>query len=253
MTTLSGFVPYCGAPPVPGAVTWNFDPILLAVLAASALLYARGVSHAMTQTRQCLAFYFGWAILAVSLISPLCNLGVALFSARIVQHTILSLVAAPLLVVGGIGRTRNPKRWEQYSAAPIFAVILWFWHLAGPYDATLHNNLIYWAMELSLFASSIWLWRGLIRLPASELGYGLTACLFTTVQMCALGILLTFSNSAWYDAHSATTWAWGLSPLEDQRLGGLIMWVPGGMVLAGYFTAMLARRIGLSNVAAGVT
>jgi putative membrane protein len=260
MATLSGFVPYCGAPPVPGAISWNLDPILMGVLVVGAALYAwRSYADRAVTRRQHAAFYVGWVVLAASLISPLCNLGVALFSARIAQHMIVSLIAAPLLVIGGAdelvlslgtkhnGRTSAPKRWEQYGAVSVFAVVLWFWHLTGPYDSTLRNNVVYWAMELSLLASAMWLWRALIRLPTSELGHGLTACLFTTAQMCALGVLLTFSNHAWYDAHSATTWIWGLSPLQDQRLGGLIMWVPGGMLLAGYFTIMLAKQIGLSD------
>jgi putative membrane protein len=260
MATLSGFVPYCGAPPIPGAISWNLDPILMGVLVVGAALYAwRSPADCAIISRQCAAFYVGWVVLAASLISPLCNLGAALFSARIAQHMIVSLVAAPLLVIGGAveftlslgvkpnGRTSVPKRWEQYGSVSVFAMVLWFWHLTGPYDATLHNNVIYWAMELSLLASAMWLWRALIRLPISELGHGLTACLFTTAQMCALGVLLTFSNHAWYDVHSATTWPWGLSPLEDQRLGGLIMWIPGGMLLAGYFTIMLAKQIGLSE------
>ena len=76
-----------------------------------------------------------------------------------------------------------------------------------------------------------------------ELGYGMAVLyLFTTaIHSGALGALLTFTTTLWYPAYADTTMLWGLTPIEDQQLGGLIMWVPAGLV---YIAAGLALFIG---------
>lgn len=96
-------IPYCGTAPSPGEVTWNLDPVLIAALIACAGVYILAMRRWPLSMRgapspRIWAFTAGWLVLAASFISPLCNLGVALFSARIGQHMILILAAAPLLV-----------------------------------------------------------------------------------------------------------------------------------------------------------
>src|SRR5947209_8405436 len=138
-------IPYCGSPPAPGSVTWNVDPILWSLLAIGALAYfiaCRRLSRDAPARHDHICFALGWIILALALISPICNLSVALFSARVGQHMILSLIAAPLLVLGradvlalhalGI-RADIPHRTEAYAAPLAFAVALWVWHAPGPY------------------------------------------------------------------------------------------------------------------------
>jgi caa3-type cytochrome oxidase assembly factor Caa3/CtaG len=97
---VAGFVPYCGAAPVPGGLHWNFDPVLigpLLVLAVANLMFA----HSRGVVRWDLAAtVLGWLILSLAFISPLCNLSVALFSARVAQHMTITLVAAPLIARG---------------------------------------------------------------------------------------------------------------------------------------------------------
>jgi putative membrane protein len=254
VTHASGFIPYCGFPPIPGAMRWNLDPLLLTALAMGAAIYAwRTSGRADVTGREKAAFYAGWIVVAAAMVSPLCNLGVALFTARIVQHMIVTVIAAPLIAIGWPNRiwanashgtpgmAVGPGALETAVGAAIFAVTLWFWHLAGPYDLALRNNAVYWAMDLSLFITALVLWRLILRGADRQPGHGLIATLFTGAQMCVLGALLTFSNHAWFSVHAATTWAWGLTQLEDQRLGGLIMWVPGGILLAGFTILSLGR------------
>ncbi len=251
MMSSRAFIPYCGGAPAPGGVAWNFDPVLLAVLAAMLAAYIwRGIASPDIAWPRRFAFYGGWTVLAAAMISPLCNLGVALFSARIVQHMAVSFVAAPLIVVGRADRiflnaTRavRPRRWAEAASPPLFAAVLWFWHLAGPYDAALRNNLLYWCMDLSMFFSALFLWWTVLHSAQERPGSSLIASLFTGIQMCVLGALLTLSNHAWFTVHAATTWAWGLSPLDDQQLGGLVMWVPGGIVLTGFTILLLGRHL----------
>ncbi|MGO4386105.1 cytochrome c oxidase assembly protein [Microvirga sp. 2YAF29] len=238
----SSYVPYCGFPPVPGQLTWNLDPVLIALLTAVPVLYGIGSGRpGKTDRLRQLSFYLGWAILAAALVSPLCNLSVALFSARVAQHMIVTLVAAPLIVLGKPGAAfrsmlptgsalRSPRMGDgilQLVATTGFAAALWVWHLPGPYDATLQSDVIYWTMHATIFGTALLLWHALFRRlncvsSALLVGFG------STVQMSLLSALLTLAPRPLFVSHAGTTWPWGLSPLEDQQLGGLIMWVPGG-------------------------
>ena len=249
---LQNSVPYCGSPPVPGSVTWNIDPVLWSLLALGAVAYfvASRRMHCDAPARhEQICFVLGWIVLALALISPICNLSVALFSARVGQHMILSLVAAPLLVLGradlmvlrlfGIG-TDIPGRREAYAAPFAFALALWVWHAPGPYDATFTSHMVYWTMHVTLFASALALWRVLLRGVTHEPVAALIASAFTGAQMCALGVLFTFASNPLFSVHSATTSAWGWSDVQDQQFGGLLMWVPGGMVFTVHALAVLA-------------
>lgn len=216
--------PYCGTPPAPGGVAWNLDPVLGAVLLAGLLLAWRSAGD----RRLLLA---GWAVLAAALLSPLCNLSVALFSARVGQHVLLLTVAAPLLALG-LGARRMPGPATMAAAAGAFALALWAWHLPGPYALTFRSDLAYWAMQASLVATATWLWHALLRGAAARPDATLFVGLATAAQMGALGALLTFAPRPLFLPHALTTLPWGLTPLEDQQLGGLLMWVPGGLAFA---------------------
>jgi putative membrane protein len=260
-------VAYCGAPPVPHELwlRWNLDPILLAVLLAIAVGYragCRGASDAEVATRaRRVSFFAGWAFTAAAFLSPLCALSVALFSARAGQHMILVLVAAPLLAYGRADLALRPLLSEKtYSAVAksirplsghgsgvaLFAAALWFWHAPAPYDATLRSDGLYWLMHLSLLFAAVLFWRSIQ--PGAGKPYhatALAAILATFLQMGLLGALLTLSGETLYASHSSTTFPWGLTPFEDQQLGGLLMWIPGGLILAGAAlgsTALLLER-----------
>lgn len=234
-------LPYCGAPPVPGAVSWNLDPVLLTCLVTAAVAYVLGARRLQLAPSQRAAFLAGWAILSISLVSPLCNLSVALFSARISQHMLIEFVAAPLIAWGLPWRPasgRSAMGSALLGAAP-FAAALWFWHMPGPYDWTFTSVPAYWSMHITLLLAAILLWKVLLdrRSPAASL----LASGLTTVQMTMLGAVYTFAGRAFFDVHFGTTEVWGLSPLEDQQLGGLLMWIPPGLALAGVAVWTLAR------------
>jgi len=221
------FAPYCGQPPVPGAVTWNFDPVLIGVLLFWLASYM--ATHSV-RSGSGAAFGAGWSICAATLVSPLCSLSVALFSARVSQHMILTLVAAPLIAFGYWGLGEGRQSWRGATLATIgFATVLWFWHAPRSYDATFTSDAAYWAMHVSLLASATFLWRALLN--RNYLGAALLASFATGAQMCALGALLVLAPRSLYWVHALSTGPWDLSPLADQQLGGLIMWVPGGVVL----------------------
>lgn len=216
-------IAYCGLPPIPGHLfaRWNLDPLLIAALL---LLGGAHVRFAPRPQRRLAAA--GWLLAALLLVSPLCALSVSLFSARVGQHMLLALLAAPLVAAALPRRGRAPA-WPIFASFAAFTAALWAWHLPGPYEATFRSDLVYWGMHATLFGSAVALWRELIQHPANRSLSVLALGLFTTVQMGLLGAVLTFSTRPLFSPHYLTTTAWGLDPLADQALGGLLMWVPG--------------------------
>lgn len=227
MSLLAQALPYCGAPPIPGELEgrFNLDPVLIVALVGAAglhvaLLHRRGEGTALAA--------LGWAVAALALLSPLCALSVSLFSARVAQHMLLVLVAAPLV---GASLPLRPREGTSWVPTVTFMLALWLWHMPVPYAATFHSTLLYWAMHLSLFASAIWLWRALTTHAPARAMEVLAAGTATTVQMALLGAVLTLASRPLFAPHYFTTEAWGLTPLADQQLGGALMWVPGCLLL----------------------
>jgi putative membrane protein len=236
------YAPYCGEPPAPTVLLerWNADPLLAVGLAALLWGYGRARSPSRdAATAAC--YYIGWGVLAAALVSPLCALSVSLFSARVGQHMAIVLVAAPLLALGRPDDTLAalaPRAWRfaQWAggwtarplpAAALFAALLWLWHAPAPYAATFDGPLVYWIMHATMTASAVLLWCALLRPTSGDAFGAFIAGAFSLAQMSLLGALLTFAAEPLYAPHLATAWAWSLSPLDDQRLGGLIMWAPG--------------------------
>jgi putative membrane protein len=182
----------------------------------------------------------GWTLTSLALISPLCNLSVALFSARVGQHMLISIVAAPLIALGLPRRSIAPR--ELWTATAAFGVALWFWHSPAPYQATFTSTPIYWAMHISMFTAALWFWWTLLS-ERRNVWPALFASFLISLQMTLLGALLTFSPKPLFAAHLLTTAPWGFSPLEDQQIGGLIMWVPTGVVLMIYALAGFGREL----------
>jgi putative membrane protein len=225
-------LPYCGAAPSPGELLsrFNLDPVLIAVLGFALCLQL--ILNRSATPRQHAAAIVGWSIVAAALISPLCALSVALLSARIGQHMILVLIAAPLIALGTPVHQRGiPLRlrsgWPLWLAASVFFFALWFWHMPWPYEATFTSTRVYWCMHVSLFGSAIWLWIELLHQSRDHTAGAFVAAALTSFHMGLLGATLSLAGHALFRWHLTTTWAFGLSPLEDQQLGGVIMWVPG--------------------------
>jgi putative membrane protein len=252
VTTASAFIPYCGRAPLPGHALWNADPVLGGALLAMLGIYFWGAASprlALGRWEKGL-FAAGWAALALALLSPLCNLSVALFTARSGQHLIIAFAAAPLMILGRgdlalreairLLNGREPHPVQETGEAGLilypafFAAIFWFWHSGPPYDAALQNNAIYWAMELSIIVSSLLLWRALFNAGPARVAGVIIASVLTGFQMSVLGALLTLSSRPWYSAHETTAWPFGLTPLQDQQLGGAMMWAVGGLLLTGF-------------------
>ncbi|HUH76409.1 MAG TPA: cytochrome c oxidase assembly protein [Devosia sp.] len=175
---------------------------------------------------------WGFLALVVLFISPFCALTSALFSARVGHHLLLTALAAPLIAAalmrarrghGAGGAAGNLGAWTAGHA-----VIFWAWHAPAAYTFALTSDAGYWMMQGSLLLSAIGFWRAVFAASAPA---SVAALLAMMVQMGLLGALLTFAGRPLYAWHLVTTQPWGLSPLADQQLAGLIMWVPG----AGFY------------------
>ena len=260
-----GYAPYCGAPPDPANLLWrwNLDPALIVTLCAIVGAYAlltRSRGTVSPWRRWC--FYGGWSLGAAALISPLCALSVSLFSARISQHMVLEMIVAPLVALGrpsvflpwrdrpGDRRPVAPRSHDALVASGAFAVALWFWHAPGPYTATFASDGVYWVMHITAFGTALWLWTALFAAARERLGDFLAAAVVTTLQMGFLGAVITFAAEPIYRVHWLTTFAWGLTPLQDQQLGGVIMWIPAGAVILVAITAATALAMRRSETRA---
>jgi putative membrane protein len=238
---------------------WSFDPGIVIPLALTAFLYARGARPLRgVSIRQLFFFWSGWLFLVIALLSPLHPLGEVLFSAHMTQHEILMLVAAPLLVLArplapmlwglpmgwrkGLGRwskgTMVRRSWRAvtnpFTAWWLQAAALWLWHAPSLFQATLKSDWVHAAQHASFLLSALLFWWSLFY-ASGRASYGASFLyIFTTaIHTSILGALLTFAHSVWYPAYGTAAQAWGLTPLEDQQLGGLIMWIPAGLVYLG--------------------
>ena len=240
-----------GAPLAPHDVwgAWLVEPGSLLWLAALAVLYARGTPR----RGEAAGFWSGWALFAVALVSPLHAMGGALLWAHMAQHELLMVVAAPLLVAGrplvvslrglpaGLRRraggwlrrlrplTRRLGRLEIAWTLHALAIVVW--HVPALYNQTVTSELVHSLQHASFIGTALLYWWSVLteaRLRSRQGGAILS--LFTTAMYTGgLGALLTVATRPWYTAYGAAAPLWGLTPLEDQQLAGLIMWVPAAV------------------------
>ena len=255
---------------------WSWEPAIVLPLVTMLGVYAvgafrRGNMYALR--RRHLSFFAGWLALFLALTSPIHELGEQLFSAHMLQHEILILLSAPLISAAHPGATclwafapRHRSglggwvhRIEKTQAVRFFtkplsawlleAIALWIWHVPFLYQATLRSDWIHAAQHLSFFLTAVLFWSALYGVGRSVMGYGAaTIYVFGTAVHCsALGALLTFSTVLWYPVYATTTARWGLTPLEDQQLGGVLMWVPSAVVFIAIGLTLFAKWLAESD------
>jgi cytochrome c oxidase assembly factor CtaG len=253
----------------PHAFTWKPDVFAGATLAASGLLYAIGWWRmyrrgAAPPRLELVSFLLGWLTLALALLSPIATMSEWLFSVHMTQHELLMLVAAPLLAIGrplvpmlfalperrrialSTGTAGMALRLAS-SPFPVFiihALALWVWHIPFLYEAAVLDDRIHLLQHICFAGTATLFWWGMIRGRYGRSGYG-AAFLYifaTAVHSGGLGALLAFSNRAWYSIYVQR--AHGGDAVTDQQLGGLIMWVPAGVVMMLFGLALFAAWLG---------
>jgi len=241
------------------ALGWTLDPLLTVPLALALLIYVIGwsrLSNRATAPVRPGLFLFGWVVLALALTSPLHEAGERSFTMHMIEHELIMLVATLLLAASGAGAViawglprplrrslggswKSPLQalWRRLTdpvtATVVQGVVMWAWHAPLLFNRALESFGWHIAQHACFFASSLTFWWAMLH-PRGR-NYGLSAaCLFATSLIGgALGALMSLSSSPWYADYAAMGMTGiGLDPVNDQRLAGLIMWIPGGAVHA---------------------
>ena len=251
-------------------IEWLSDPFVLVPLAFFAVLYLWRFRQARREAGgrgagplQLIAFAGALIALLIALVSPLDGLGEDyLFSAHMVQHVLLGDIA-PLLALLALSRvilrpaTRRLVRVERALgplANPVTGIVLWLmfmylWHVPALYDAAAQNPLVHLLEHVSFFAAGVALWWPLVQpVPMRRPLTGMQPLAYIASAkggLAALGLYLAWSSTPLYPYYETTPRIWGLSPIEDQNVGGVIMMVEQSftlvLVMVALFVAMLSR------------
>jgi putative membrane protein len=253
--------------PAPPPFTWLGGEIHLDVLIGVLLLaglYSRAiiVSAQPTPVAQPLAFFGGCAALLAALNGPLHDLSdYYLVSAHMVQHLILTLIVPPLWLAGTPGwaldraldpllRRRVPGAVARTLTRPlvtvaVYAVALIGWHLPGPYNAALERHGWHVVEHLVLLATAVLAWWPILsasrRLPALPYAAQLLYLFVFGIPMTVVAAFVTGAERPLYPWYAAAPRLFGLSPLADQQIGGVIMWVPAAVIPLVAFTVVFFR------------
>lgn len=251
----------------------GIDPVGMLLLALVGLAHARGqwrLAQRATRAgprRETAFFWLGWGATLVALAPPLDAWAARSFAAHMVQHELIMLVGAPLLVlarplgvmlwglptglaraVASLAQSRPMRAGAAWLCAPlpawtIHAVVLWGWHVPAAFEAGLASDAVHWLQHASFFAAALLFWWSVAAggHAGARRGAAFASVFTTALHTGALGALLTFSGRIWYPSYAEAANPWGLTALDDQQLGGLLMWVPGGMV---FFAAGLVLAAG---------
>lgn len=235
---------------VAGESGWTIDLWSAGPLALSAGLYLAGFRR--WQAGRAALFWAGWAVVAMALLSPLYDLGEDSFTAHMLEHELLMVVASPLLAASrplGVLLESLPtgarRGWGALWAAatgPVVATAvhgaaLWVWHVPALFDAALASRGVHALQHLSLFGTALLFWWAmLVGRGEAATGRAILGLFVTALHSTLLAALLTLSPVPWF--------RYGGDPaaaLADQQMAGLIMWVPGGLAYAGVALWLLAR------------
>jgi cytochrome c oxidase assembly factor CtaG len=245
------------------ALAWTFEPAVVVPVAAAAALYLRGWSALRRRMPErfgpgrAAAFAAGLGVALLALCSPIDALGHRLLQAHMIQHLLLMIVAPPLLWLGApvaplLSGLPGPARRAVVSilaTGPVrrltrvltdprvawvsFVVVFWAWHAPALYDLALRSDLWHHVEHACFVLAAMLFWHPVILAwPARRAWprWGMVAyLLLAEAQATLLSAILTFSDRVIYPAYAATAGRPGMSPLDDQALAGVIMWVPGSI------------------------
>lgn len=251
---------------------WTFSPWIWAPMLVTHWLYGRGVTRAwkragrgrIIQYWRVACFFAGEATLVLALISPIDPLGETLLSAHMLQHILLTAIAPALLVLGAPVRAwiwAAPKSWRSagasgpirllvavsdYLTRPVIATVIhaiaiWVWHTPGLFNAALEDEGLHTLEHVTFLVSALNFWTAVCRRETHAVtGAGIV--LLTFMHGGMLGGLLTLAPAPLYDWYGNRPLLWGLTPLHDQQVAGLSMWVTAGAIYLSVF-AWLGMRV----------
>jgi putative membrane protein len=255
-----------------------WDLAVLAGLLMAGALYWRGAlvlarRGASTRRFEPVAFAVGWSALVLSILPPIDDLSIQYFSVHMVQHELMMLVGAPLLILGrplqrcltgmpdslrmraarGLQAPSTSGAW-QVLTAPLVAwalhgLAIWVWHMPALYDAAVGNEGIHTLQHAMFVGTAALFWWGMLYGRYGRAGYGVAVfyVFLTVVHTGILGAMVTFAGTPLYPIYTAPAAAHGIDPLVDQQRAGLLMWIPAGLVMTLLGLALFAAWLGESE------
>jgi putative membrane protein len=242
--------------------TWNLQPPLVLGLLAQFGLYLAITgplrryfpdSTPVSKT-QIQLFGIGWLSLFLALVSPIEVLSGYLLTMHMVQHLLITLVAAPLLLLGTprwlfrpLLKIPGALEIGRLITGPVFAFLIYnftfsLWHVPRFYDLALTNESIHILEHVMFLVTAALTWWPICspmdELPAQPAGVQVLYLFLQTLPATILRALLTFADQPLYSYYTRAQRLWGLSALNDQAIAGLIMWIPGSLVFFGVLTAI---------------
>lgn len=225
---------------------WDIHPSVAIGIVCLAVLYWRLAGLAAPR-RRVVSFAASLLVLFFSLNGPLHDLSDGyLFSAHMVQHLILTLLFPPLFLYGlpahvvrpflrpGWVRAVGVRMVRPVAAASIFTAPIVLWHMPVFYEAAMRHHPLHIVQHLVFLATAVVMWWPVLspvpELPRASYPGQLLYLFLLGIPMSIVGALITLADTPLYPFYAAAPRVWGLSPLDDQQIGGLIMWVPGGLV-----------------------
>lgn len=204
------------------------------------------------------AFLSGLAVLFLSLNGPLHDLSDSyLFSAHMVQHLLLTMLVTPLMIAGTPGWMLRPALRSRAVAAvarritnPVFCFLafsltLTIWHLPLMYNQAMAHHNVHIVQHLCFLVASTLMWWPLMspmpELPRLSYPKQMLYVVLLTLPMTLVSVYITYADAAMYPAYAAAPRLFGLTPVEDQQMGGLIMWIPGGLVFIAVMTIVFFK------------
>jgi putative membrane protein len=239
---------------------WSVHPSTVVGIAALGALYIWGSVKLRRQpaTGQKIFFAAGLLLMFASLNGPIHDLSDDyLFSAHMVQHLLLTLAVPPLLLAGTPGWMLRPVLSRRYVAplarfltkAPmafvIFNLTIAVWHLPPFYNAAMAHHSLHIIEHLMFMAAAVLMWWPLLsQLPEfPRLAYPgqMLYSFLMSIPMSIVAVYIAMADHVLYPAYSAAPRVLPLSPLEDQLLGALIMWIPGGIIFMIIMTVVFFK------------
>jgi putative membrane protein len=208
--------------------------------------------------RQRVCYYAGLAAMFLSLNGWLHDLSDSyLFSAHMVQHLMLALVVAPLMIMGTTGAMLRPAlrlrgvapaaRWltSPVRCFAIFNVVVAGWHLPPLYNYALAHHPVHIVQHLMFLVASVLMWWPVLsplpELPRLSYPGQMLYLFLMSIPMAIVSVYIAYSDSLLYPMYAAAPRVWGISPMDDQLIGGLIMWIPGGLYFYSVISVIFFR------------
>jgi putative membrane protein len=245
-----------------GWLSWSIHPSTVIGIAALGALYLWRSRHAhpgdTLRPWRCVSFFSALLVVFASLNGPLHDLSdTYLFSAHMVQHLLLTMLFPPLIIAGTPGWMLRPllsrrpigaiarRLTRPVACFAIFNLVIAGWHLPVFYNAAMDNHNIHILEHLMFMGAAVLMWwpitSQLPELPRLSYPGQMLYCFLMILPMSVVAIYITMAEEVLYPAYSAAPRISALSPLDDQLLGGLIMWVPGGLLFIIIMTVIFFR------------